>query len=75
MRALAKAENNRVGREEGWFVKSNLSRKFVAAVEILDFVGREIEVALDRFGDFEEVVVLSGRIIFITGIDGAKKER
>jgi hypothetical protein len=61
--------------KNGRFGKLQLSGEIVATVEVLDFVGREIEVSFDRLGELEEVVVLGGRVIFVASVDGTKIER
>ena len=60
--------------ENGWFGKLQLSGEIVATVEVLDFVGRKIEVSFDRLGELEEIVILGRRVVFITSVDGAKIE-
>lgn len=60
--------------ENGRFGKLQLGSKVVTTVEILDFVGRKIEVSFDRLGELEEVVVLGRRVIFVACVDGTKIE-
>ena len=74
MRRFIEAKNDRIGTKKSLLFELNFASEIVAAIEILNFVVGEIEVAFDRFGELEKVVVLSGLIIFVAGVDGAKKE-
>jgi len=60
--------------KNGRFGKLQLSGEIVTTVEVLDFVGRKIEVSFDRLGKLEEVVILGGRVIFVASVDGTKIE-
>jgi hypothetical protein len=60
--------------ENGRFGKLQLSGEIIATVEVLDFVGRKIEVSFDRLGELEEVVILDGRVIFVACVNGTKIE-
>lgn len=75
MRRFTEAKNDRIAAKIGLLGELNFAGEIVAAVEIMDFVGREIKVAINSFCELKKVVVLSGVFIFISGVDCAKKER
>ena len=74
MRRFTKTKDDRIAAKIGLLSELNFAGEIIAAVEILDFVGREIKVSVNRFCELKIVVVLGRVFIFVTGVDCAKKE-